>query len=310
MISEPVLDWLLHGDAAIRYQVYRDLLGKDRPDLQKRIHLEGWGKLLLSKRNANKHWGAGFYHPKWTCSHYTLLDLKNLSIVPEEILIQDTLELILTSEKGSDGGINPSGTIRNSDVCINGMFLNYATYFRVAEEKLCSIVDFLLKELMPDGGFNCHSNRKGARHSSLHSSLSVLEGIEEYRRNGYIYRLNELMDAKDSSIEFLLMHRLFRSDRTGEVISKRFLTFAYPCRWYYDILRALEFFAYSDTPYDRRIDEALELVRRKQARDGRWKLGVKHAGATHFDMEKAGLPSRWNTLRALKILQQFSEVRG
>jgi hypothetical protein len=189
------------------------------------------------------------------------------------------------------------------------MFLNYATYFHATEESLHSIVDFLLAELMPDGGFNCHSNRKGARHSSLHSTLSVLEGIEEYRRNGYTYRLKELIDAKNSSIEFLLMHRLFRSDHTGEVINERFQTFAYPCRWYYDVLRALDFLEYAGRAYDNRMDDALVLVRGKQTPDGRWKLGAKHPGATHFDMEKAGQPSRWNTLRALKVLKQYNRVQ-
>ena len=152
------MQWLLGGDVSIQYQVHRDLLGNERPDLQQRIKLEGWGKLLLSKRSENGHWGQKFYQPKWTSTHYTLLDLKNLGIEPGLPPVQKTLELVFREEKGPDGGIRPIGSTMKSDVCINGMFLNYACYFQVLESELNSVVDFLLSQHMKDGGFNCFSN--------------------------------------------------------------------------------------------------------------------------------------------------------
>ncbi len=306
MTNNEIISWLLEGDVSIQYQTHRDLLDTDKPNLRKKIESEGWGLQFLSYRQQNGHWGRGFYQPKWTSSPYTLLDLKNLNIPTNNKSIRETLNIIFENEKGADGGILPIGTIKKSDVCVNGMVLNYSSYFHTKEELLKSIVDFLLSEEMSDGGFNCQSNRKGAVHSSLHSTLSVLEGISEYERNGYSYRLNELKNAKLKSQEFILMHRLFRSERTGDVINPNFLKLYYPSRWYYDILKALDYFRVSKVKYDKRMDDAINVILEKRTVDGQWKLASKHPGQTHFEMEKSGKPSRWNTLRVLRVLRHFN----
>ena len=308
MTHSEIISWLLQGDVSIQYQVYRDLLATPKPRLQKKIETEGWGLKFLSCRMPNGHWGQGFYQPKWICSHYTLLDLKNLNISPDNKLIQETIRLIFNTERAPDGGINPIGTIQKSDVCVNGMVLNYASYFRTQEELLIPIIDFLLAELMKDGGFNCMSNRSGAVHSSLHTTLSVLEGIIEYQRNGYTYRLNELLQAKSSSEEFILIHALFRSDKTSAIIRPDFITLFYPGRWYYDILRALDYFQDAKVNYDVRMQEAIHVVINKRNKEGLWKLPSKHPGKTHFEMEQAGKPSRWNTMRALRVMRHFQET--
>ena len=305
MSGKEIIDWLLEGDVSIQFQVHRDLLNTERKDLQVRIATEGWGAQYLSRRRSDGHWGMKFYQPKWTSSHYTLLDLRNICIAPDCKEIQDTLEMIVSTEKGPDGGIRPIGTVQASDVCINGMFLNYASYFRTAEDKLESVVDFILSQTMPDGGFNCMSNRSGAIHSSLHTTLSVLEGITEYERNGYQYRLNELRLAHQSSVEFILIHQLFLSDRTGKIIKKDFLRLPFPGRWRYDILRALDYFQYGQLDRDERMNPALEVLMKKRNRDKTWNVQARHPGQVHFEMEKAGKPSRWNTLRALRVLKHF-----
>jgi len=305
MSGKEIIDWLLEGDVSIQFQVHRDLLNTERKDLQVRIATEGWGAQYLSRRRSDGHWGMKFYQPKWTSSHYTLLDLRNICIAPDCKEIQDTLEMIVSTEKGPDGGIRPIGTVQASDVCINGMFLNYASYFRTAEDKLESVVDFILSQTMPDGGFNCMSNRLGAIHSSLHTTLSVLEGITEYERNGYQYRLNELRLAHQSSVEFILIHQLFLSDRTGKIIKKDFLRLPFPGRWRYDILRALDYFQYGQLDRDERMNPALEVLMKKRNRDKTWNVQARHPGQVHFEMEKAGKPSRWNTLRALRVLKHF-----
>ena len=166
-MNKKLIDWLLEGDVAIQYQVHRDLLSVEREDLRKRIAEEGWGARFLSKRRPDGHWGQKFYQPKWTSSHYTLLDLRNLCIAPDHPFIQASLDQILATEKGRDGGVRPIGATQVSDVCLNGMFLNYASYFKAEAQDLESIVDFLLSQRMPDGGFNCRSNRSGAVHSSF-----------------------------------------------------------------------------------------------------------------------------------------------
>ncbi len=189
------------------------------------------------------------------------------------------------------------------------MFLNYASYFGTKEDDLKSIVDFLLTEHMMDGGFNCNSNGVGAVHSSLHSTISVLEGILEYAKNGNRYRLEELQEAAVEARTFLLQHRLFRSDRTGKIIDQKMLMLSYPSRWRYDILRALDYFQFAGISYDPRMQDALEILGTKQRKDGKWPVQAKHPGQTHFDMEKTGGPSRWNTLRAMRVLKHFSETK-
>ena len=303
MNVEEITKWLLNGDVSIQFQTYRDVLNSNRKDLQNRIESEGFGAQFLSKQNRNGHWGKGFYQPKWISSHYTLLDLRNLCISPDNKRIHNLIKKILNECKADDGGIYPNA--KKSDVCVNGMFLNYASYFQAEKEKLKSVIDCLLDELMPDGGFNCRSNRSGAVHSSLHSTLSVLEGITAYITAGYSYRSNEIKQAVKASKEFILLHQLYISDRTGKIIDKNFLKLPYPGRWRYDILRALDYFRYSKSNWDKRMRPAIDVLLGKRNKYGTWNLQAKHPGKTHFDMERAGQPSRWNTLRALRVLKYF-----
>ncbi len=301
-----LMAWLLGGDVALQYQVHRDLLDEERNDLRARISREGWGRLLLSRRKPNGHWGDRFYQPKWISTHYTLLDLRNLNISPDNAVARNSIDIVLDSGKAEDGGIplGPS-TSQHSDVCVNGMFLNYASYFRTDERKLRSIIDSILRETMPDGGFNCRSTRSGAKHSSLHSTLSVLEGLHEYLNAGSEYRRKDVLDSKESAEEFILLHRLFLSDRTGNIISKDFLKLPYPCRWKYDILRALDYFRNVGSGWDRRMEPAIDRLIDKRNPSGSWNLSAGLPGKVHVQMEKAGQPSRWNTLRAMRVLKHF-----
>ncbi|HJZ40955.1 MAG TPA: hypothetical protein VJ203_11350 [Bacteroidales bacterium] len=305
MHDDQVVAWLLSGDVSICFQTCRDLLGAEHQDLQQKIATEGWGAGLLSLRQQNGHWGLGFYRPKWTSTHYTLLDLKNLAIEPVIPQIRETVTLITRKNKGPDGGINPSDGTRYSDVCINGMFLNYACYFGADREELRSVTDFILSQQLPDGGFNCQYNRKGAVHSSLHSTLSVAEGILEYAMNGYTYRLKEMQQAELDSREFILQHKLFQSHRTGQIIDPKMLLLSYPSRWRYDILRCLDYFRLAGMRLDNRMTPAIEILLGKKKAGDLWPLQAKHPGQTHLNMEQAGENSRWNTLRALRVLKHF-----
>ena len=304
-----VISWLLDGDVAIQYQTCRDLLGEERTDLQSRISREGWGLAFLSQRKASGHWGRKFYQPKWTSTHYTLLDLKHLNISKDIPPIRESIQMIVSQNKSSDGGINPAVSISTGEVCVSGMFLNYASYFDTPEEDLKSVVDFILGQKMADGGFNCWSNRSGAVHSSMHTTLSVMEGLAEFLNNGYSYRKEEILRALGTAREFLLVHRLFRSDRSGKIIHPEFLKMRFPRRWKYDIFSALDLFQIAGFSWDERMLEAMHQMIGKRTKDGKWKLQAKLPGATHFDMEQAGLPSRWNTLRALRILKQYPPGR-
>lgn len=308
MHSDELIKWLLQGDVAIQYQTYKYLLNDERPELQERIATEGWGKALLSARKDEGHWGDHFYQPKWISTHYTLLDLKNLEVSPKTKVIQESIQTVLDNQKADDGGIQlgPS-TSHHSDVCVNAMFLNYAAYFECAEVDLRSIIDSLLNEMMPDGGFNCRSTRSGAVHSSLHSTISILEGFASYLSTGHQYKKEEVKQAQKSAEEFILIHRLFKSDKTGKIIHPDFIKLPYPSRWKYDILRALDYFQSVQHPWDERMQDALDVILSKRTKEGQWKLNAAYAGQVHIQMEKAGKPSRWNTLRALRVLNHFDK---
>ncbi|MDX1699134.1 MAG: hypothetical protein R3250_00890 [Melioribacteraceae bacterium] len=303
--KEEIIEWLLSGDVSIQYQTYRDLLDKKNGRLQNRIAQEGWGKKFLSFQNNNGHWGRGFYFPKWTSSHYTLLDLKNLGLPQNSLPIKKTLKLIFNKEmKPEEKYAAPSRTV-STDICINGMVLNYASYFKYPEKHLTSIVDYLLENQMIDGGYNCISPRSGAVHSSLHTTLSVLEGFYEYKKNDYTYRIKDIQSMEKDCLEFILQHKLFKSDKTMEIINKDFLKLSFPCRWRYDILRCLDYFQYAKLRYDPRIDDAIEVLLNKRRKDGLWNLQAKWPGEFHFEMEKPGKPSRWNTLRVMRVFNHF-----
>jgi hypothetical protein len=305
---EKVIHWLIRGDVSIQYQVSRDLLHA-KPgiltSLQNRIESEGWGLKFLNKRHRTGHWGITFYQPKWTSTHYTLLDLKTIALPCTNVKAAESTRMVLEQPAGTNGGINYAETLHTSDVCVNGMILNFASYFLPGHTRLTGIVDFLLDVQMADGGWNCQYLVKGTTHSSLHSTLSVLEGLLEFRKSGNLYKIGEITRAEKKAIEFLLIHKLFQSHHTGKIIDQRMLRLSFPCRWRYDILRALDYFRESKTPADHRMQPALDIVKGKRKKDGTWPLQEKHKGQVHFDMEKPGTPSRWNTLRALRVLQYF-----
>lgn len=330
--DEAIISWLLEGDASIQYQVYRDLLGADPPTLaalQRRISQEGWGAGFLARQGANGHWGRGFYQPKWTSTHYTLLDLKCLGLSRDNPGARRAVQMMFDPSMDREGAVNYAVTKRPPDVCINGMALGYASYFRVADPRIHGIVDYLLRVEMPDHGWNCEFIH-GATHSSMHSTISVLEGLLEYRRwveqeatepegcardhsafpqrgSGCV-RLEAIRQAEARGVEFILCHRLFLSDHTNEVIKPQFLMLSYPSRWHYDILRGLDYFQAAGIPYDDRMAPALAVLVKKRRTDGTWPLQRKHPGNVHFDMEQVGEPSRWNTLRALRVMKAYAQL--
>lgn len=305
-----IIDWLLLGDVAVQYQVTRDLLRKKKgttSSIQKRITTHGWGARFLAKQKKDGHWGITFYQPKWTSTHYTLLDLKSIGLPQENDLVKRSTAMVLTEPEGADGGINLAGSLSYSDVCVNGMILNYASYFLPNRLELRRIVDYLLNVQMTDGGWNCQYRRKDTSHSSLHSTLSVLEGLLEFRKTNRRYRSSEIKTATNEAVEFLLQHHLYQSHRTGQTIDERMLRFSFPCRWRYDILRCLDYLREAKIPFDIRMKSALQIVQSKKRGDGKWLLQQKHPGQVHFDMEKIGKPSRWNTLRAVRVLNYYGE---
>lgn len=299
-----LVGWLLAGDSAIQFQVWRDLLGQERRELQQRAAFDGEAAVILAARGTDGHWGRGFYQPKWTSSHYSLLELRDLQVSPDLAPCSETVALV-AREKGRDGGVNPSGGVRQADVCINGMFLAYACYFRTEPAVLESVVDFVLGQQMADGGFNCHSNRSGARVSSVHTTASVIDGFAEYLRQGYPHRAGDVAGAVAAAAEALLQRRLYQRRADGEPIRAAFTRLHHPARWHFDVLCGLEVVRAAGVPWDPRLADAVDVVERRRRPDGRWAAAAQHPGETHLAYPRAGAPNRWVTLRALRVLNHF-----
>ncbi|MCI2400292.1 hypothetical protein [Aliiroseovarius subalbicans] len=305
MTHDEIIQWLMAGDPAIAFQTARDLLGEERPDLQARIATEGWGKAFLDARNADGGWGRKYYYPKWACTHYVLMDLVNIAFPPTHSEIAPLVHKIAAQRVSQDGGFAIAIGDRKSDTCVTGMALNFGAYFGTPEASLRTFVDFLISVQLPDGGFNCMINRSGCTHSSLHSTLSVLEGLHRYDAEGYSYRRDDLHRIADEARAFILRKRFFRSERTGKVINSDFLKLRTPPRWYYNVLRALDHFQVARRPFDPAMTDALEHIQARCRPDGRWPRGPKVPGQTLFDMENPRGPGRWNSLMALRVLKAY-----
>ncbi len=265
-----------------------------------KVATEGWGARLLKRQAKDGTWAGGLYSPKWKSTTYTALLLRDLGLAHRNRQARIACALLLDQGICDDGGIDyPSR--QSSETCITGMVLSILSYFHYDDERLDTVADHLLRQQMPDGGWNCQRPR-GATHASMHTTISVLEGLrlyEKHRRR----RTRAIRSAQARGREFLLRHRLFRSHRTGEVIKRDFVRIAYPPRWHYDFLRALDYFREVDAPKDERLSDAVSLLREKRRPDGRWSLEHRYRGKVFFEMERLGTPSRWNTLRALRVLR-------
>jgi hypothetical protein len=310
--TEGAIRWLLEGDPAIRWQTLRDVVGASPGAVERErraIAREGWGARLLAKQDAEGTWSrgrspdGGMYTPKWTSTTYTMLLLRDLGLVADNRQAQRSCGLLLDRGLRDDGGIN-YGQRERSETCITGMVLSILAHFEYDDPRVDRIRQHLLQAQMSDGGWNCR-RPLGATHGSMHTTISVLEGLRLLELQS-IRGAGELRAAQRRGREFLLAHRLFRSHRTGTVIKSEFTRFVFPPRWHYDILRALDHFQSVDAPCDPRLAEAIDIVRTRQRTGGRWRLEAWYKGKTFFELERMGAPSRWNTLRALRVLKWWN----
>ncbi|WP_216694021.1 hypothetical protein [Dietzia psychralcaliphila] len=304
MTTHPdVLRWLRAVDPSTAYLVARDLEDRDDPVLRAGIADSGVGAALLAARRPDGHWGSGFYGPNWTSTHYTLLELAWLGLDPQEPRAASSVRMVLDSPRCDDGGLGAGGPASRSDVCINGMALTYGSHFGAQTSMLAGVLDMVLAERMADGGVNCRSTRSGATHSSVHTTTSVIEGFTAYLAAGHEHRAAEVAEARSAAVEFLLVHRLFRSHRTGEVIRTEFTRLHHPARWRFDVLRGLDAVTHAGVVEDDRLSDGLDVLRRRRRADGRWCGARGYPGQTHVDYPGPREPNPWITLAALRILR-------
>lgn len=303
-----VIDWLLDGDPAIRWQVLRDLTDTSPGDVaaeRARVEHEGWGARLLALADPDGLWAGGACFPRahrgggpgqpWTATMHTLQTLQLLGLDPASASARRAIALVAENgrwehagQRYFDGEVEP---------CINGRTVATGVYFSV---KIDPIVDRLLGEQLEDGGWNCEAENGSVR-SSIDTTINVLDGLLAFERahGGPA----DVRARRRLGEEYLLERGLFRRKSTGDVVRPSYLEFAFPHYWHYDVLRALDYFRDAGADPDPRMGEAIELVRAKRQTDGRWLLDRLHPGAVHLDLEEAGTPSRWNTLRAVRVLR-------
>jgi hypothetical protein len=311
-----VLDWLLDSDPALRWQVLRDLADAPAELVaaeRARVATEGWGSRLLALQGEDGLWAGGALFPArraksgdgeraegqpWTATAYSLVNLHDFGVDPGSVRVQRAVAQVREHCRWEHAGqAFFSGEV---EPCINGMTVVLGVYF---DQPVEGVVARLLDEQLEDGGWNCEVEN-GSIRSSFHTTIRVLEGLLAHERaTGGSARS---IAARRRGETYLLERKLFRRKSTGAVVDPAWLEFSFPTRWHYDVLRALEYFRTTGDPPDRRVGEAIDLLRSKQQPDGTWLLENTHPGAVHFTLEDGdGLPSRWNTLRALRVLRWY-----
>jgi hypothetical protein len=301
-----VIQWLLDGDPAIRWQAMRDLTDAPAGEVaaeRAKVATEGWGAQLLADQGADGYWGGGASHPEWITLRSLLL-LHDMGVDPTSeaarravarVREHVTWQGVLPQDAAWHGKPLFSGEV---EPCINGRVVAVGAYFG---EDAQSIVDRLLGEQMADGGWNCEQE-SGSNHGSFHTTICVLEGLLEHERA--TGGSPEVVAARERGQEYLLERRLLRRRSTGEVINSAWTSFSFPTGYHYDVLRGLEYLRLANVTPDTRMAEALDLVAAKRNADGRWAL--EHAHPDELDAEPGvaeGEPSRWITLRALRVLR-------
>ena len=306
-----VIEWLLDSDPAIRWQVMRDLTGAPAAEIaaeRVRVASAGWGARLLELPGDDGQWAGGACFPAegwrrsegegqpWTSTLPTLQLLRDFGVDPCDDRVRRAVAMVREGCRWEHAG-QPffSGEV---EPCINGRTVALGAYFG---EETDGLVARLLGEQLEDGGWNCEAENGSVR-SSFDTTINVLEGLLEHERA--TGSSAELVAARRRGEEYLLERKLFRRKSTGEVVDPAWLECSFPIRWHYDVLRALDYFrSVGDAP-DARMGEAIEVLRSKRRPDGTWPLENTRPGRVHFALEDGdGRPSRWNTLRALRVLR-------
>lgn len=309
------IDWLLDADPAIRWQVMSDLLDAAPADVaseRARVAVEGWGAELLALQAADGRWDGGTYRPgwvdeakpffdAWTATHFVLQLLRELGLPPESPEAQDAVGRVRDNVRwDANDALYFDG---ETEPCVNGIALANGAYFG---ESVDVIVERLLADQLADDGWNCWAEH-GAKVSSFHTTICVLEGLAEWEKAGG--SSDAVAEARRGGEEYLLERGLLRGRSSGQIIDPRFTMFSFPTYWYYDVLRALDYLLSTGAGFDERCSEAIELVAAKRSHNGRWRLENIHQGPTHLEMDDPeGFPSRWITLRAARVLEWAGAV--
>ena len=308
-----VVQWLLESDPSIRWQVMRDVVDVAAHEVaseRARVASQGAGAQLLALQAADGQWGGAAWNRGWSSTMHVLMLLREMGLDPDSDEARRALGLVrerVTWRGDPEYEGNPffAGEV---EPCINGQVAAVGAYFG---QDVSRIVDRLLAEQLSDGGWNCDA-ANGSTRSSFNTTICVLEALLEYeRRNADVAAVRA---ARIRGQEYLLERGLLRRRSTGELIVRdrkgggTWTSFAYPTWWHYDVLRALDYLRSAGAAPDERVTEAMALLASKRDGDGRWLLDVRYPGSMPLEIDDGeGRPSRWNTLRALRVLRWYSE---
>lgn len=312
--TSPVIQWLLDADPAIRWQVMQDLLDVPAEAVaaeRAQVATAGWGAQLLALQGADGRWGGATWNRGWNSTMHVLMLLRDLGLDPASAQAKHAMELVRDNVTWKDCG--PPECENNSffagelEPCINGQVGTVGAYFG---QDVQSIIDRLLTEQLSDGGWNCEAIN-GSTRSSFNTTICVLEALLEYElRFG---NCAAVTDARLRGQEYLLERHLFRRKSTGAVIehdrkgNAMWTSFAFPTWWHYDVLRGLEYLRRAAVTPDERVAAAIDVVLAKRDDEGRWQLEVQYPGVMPIEVnEGEGQPSRWLTLRALRVLAWYN----
>jgi hypothetical protein len=315
--ESPVIQWLLDSGPSIRWQVMRDLLGSTPEEVAAEralVATEGAGARLLSLQAADGRWGGAAWNRGWNSTMHVLMLLHDLGLNPASDqarratdLVRDRVTWKGCGPQECDGNAFFDGEV---EPCINGQVAAVGAYFG---QDVRGLVTQLLAEQLTDGGWNCEA-ANGSKRSSFNTTICVLEALLAFERASG--GSQEITEARLRGQEYLLDRRLFRRLSTGEVIERdrkggsAWTRFAFPTWWHYDVLRGLEYLRSAGVPYDERMAEAIELVASKRDSNGLWPLEIRYPGLMPVEIDEGeGWPSRWNTLRALRVLTWFQPTR-
>ena len=314
----PVLHWLLDSDPSIRWQVLRDLTEASADEVaaeREKVATEGAGRQLLDLQAPDGRWGGAAWNRGWDSTMHALLLLREMGLDPASGEARRAVDLVRDHVTwrgcGPPEADNHAFFAGEIEPCINGQVGAAGAYFG---QDVRAIIERLLGEQLADGGWNCAA-ANGSTRSSFNTTICVLEALLEYERAFPVGA--EVAGARLRGQEYLLERRLFRRRSTGEVIERDrkggavWTRFAFPTWWHYDVLRGLEYLRRAGVHPDERVSEAIDLVTSKRDGDGRWPLETQYPGKMLVETDEGeGRPSRWNTLRALRVLDWYSGRPG
>jgi hypothetical protein len=308
MKEQEIIAWLLNGDPSIRWQVMRDLLGEEDENFtQERIRVssEGWGADLLSRQDISGRWAGQLYDHKWISTTYTMQLLRRMGLDPGNAQAQKACQQLLEGGYKEGGALSFAKTVSHIDLGVSGLVLSILAYFGYPDQRVHTVLEFLLDQQLPEGSWVPEPGLERLKYIFAGTML-VLDGLREYEQR-FFTSSDQVIEAQIRGREFLMSHYLYKSTETMEIIDQKMTRFSFPPRWHYDVLTALDYFQDCSADKDGRLTDAIELVKSKRRKDGRWNLQNRHPGRTYFEMEEVGQPSRWNTLRALRVLKWWEE---